>query len=266
MPLKSDRLIERLRLNEANPDASEALGVVPCPDLDEIAKEKGGTAAIDLRLGRWLLTLRQSRATLLEVKEANQDRPAMPSLAERFLEELRAIEAVAQAQERKRRRAALDKLLEGVNLDRLRHEFEIYQLNRDAENPARLSKYHFVPFGDSFILHPGDFVLGITFEWLKFPSDLAGFVTGKSKWGRRGLIIETAAGIHPGFCGCLTLEIGNVGPIPIPLIPGIEICQVFFEKAEGDAPAAESQFDGNRRPVLGEIRIDKVVEALRRRN
>jgi hypothetical protein len=44
----------------------------------------------------------------------------------------------------------------------------------------------------------------------------------------------------------------------------MEICQIFLENAEGDVHPAESQFDG-RRPVLGEIRVDKVVEALRRR-
>ncbi len=212
MPLKSDRIFDRLCLDEAGADGSKALGIVPCPDLDELQQKKKGTAAIDLRLGRWLLTLRQSRATLLEVKELSDDPPAMPFLTERLLGELRDVEASAQGPETEARRAALDRLTKGLNLDRLRYELEIDQLNRDADDPSRLAKYHFVPFGDRFILQPGDFVLGITFEWLKLPSDLAGFVTGKSKWGRRGLIVETAAGIHPGFCGCLTLEIGNVGP------------------------------------------------------
>lgn len=169
-----------------------------------------------------------------------------------------------EGSEKEVRRTLLAELGAGIQIGRLRREHEIDQLTRGADDPARLARYHFVPFGDRFILHPGDFVLGITFEWMKLPSDLAGFVTGKSKWGRRGLIIETAAGIHPGFCGCLALEIGNVGPIPIPLVPGMEICQIFFENAEGEALPARSQFDGNRRPILGEIRIDKVVEKLRK--
>lgn len=262
MTLKADKLVKRIRKSDAAPEAKDALGIVPWPGLEEL--EKKGAAAIDLRLGRWLLTLRQSRATLLEVKERHDQRPAMPSLAERFVKVSRQVEKMPERPERDAKRALLAELGQDLDRDRLLRELEIDQLGRDADHPARLGKYHFVPFGDRFILHPGDFVLGITFGWLKLPSDLTGVVTGKSKWGRRGLIIETAAGIHPGFCGCLTLEIGNVGPIPIPLIPGMEICQIFFEKAEGGTTRAESQFDGRRRPVLGEIRIDEVVEKLRK--
>jgi dCTP deaminase len=150
-----------------------------------------------------------------------------------------------------------------VDLKKLRREIYVNDLAEASNAGDRLSKYQFVPFGDRYILHPGQFILGITFEWLKFPHDLAGFVTGKSSWGRRGLIIETAAGIHPGFCGCLTLEIGNVGPVPIPLIPGMEICQVFFEKASGRSSGATSQFDLRRRPVVGKIEIDETLEKLR---
>jgi dCTP deaminase len=262
MPLKIDKLAERIRKGEEVPEAADALGIVPSPNLDELKRK--GAAAIDLRLGRWLLTLRQSRATLLEVKEREDTPPAMPSLAERFLKMERELGDMEGGPEKDAKAALLTELGQTLDRDRLLRELELDQLGRDADHPARLGKYHFVPFGDRFILHPGDFVLGITFEWLKLPPDLAGFVTGKSKWGRRGLIIETAAGIHPGFCGCLTLEIGNVGPIPIPLIPGIEICQIFFETADGGSTPAKSQFDGNRRPVLGEIRIDKVVESLRK--
>jgi dCTP deaminase len=117
-----------------------------------------------------------------------------------------------------------------VDIDKLRHSRYLEKLEQESNSPRRREKYDFIPFGNRFVLHPGQFLLGISFEWLKFPRDLAGFVTGKSSWGRRGLIIETAAGIHPGFCGCLTLEIGNVGPVPIPLIPGMKICQVFFRE------------------------------------
>jgi dCTP deaminase len=120
----------------------------------------------------------------------------------------------------------------------------------------------FVRFGDKFILHPRKFILGITLEWLKLPSRIGGYVTGKSSWGRRGLVIETAAGIHPGFSGCLTLELGNMGEVPIALIPGMRICQIFLHTAgEGDAVHG-GQFLGRRRPTLGELAMDPVVEAL----
>lgn len=112
-------------------------------------------------------------------------------------------------------------------------------------------KEHFVPFDKEFILHPGKFVLGMTLEWITIPGDLAGHVTGKSSLGRRGLIIETAAGVQPGYAGCLTLELANVGEIPIALKPGMLICQVFIHQASSTNAGARSQFKGSRKPGLG---------------
>lgn len=129
----------------------------------------------------------------------------------------------------------------------------------------RLSRYHFVPFGDRFVLHPGRFVLGSTLEWLALPPTLAAFVTGKSSWGRRGLIIETAAGIHPRFSGCLTLEIANVGEVPLELTPGIEICQVFFHRIAASKRNVTSQFSGKRRPVFGIVKEDQILKRLTQR-
>src|SRR5260370_5914306 len=75
----------------------------------------------------------------------------------------------------------------------------------DEQDIAVSQRSYFVPFDRKFFLHPGRFVLGITLEWIRLPSRIAAHVTGKSSWGRRGLILETAAGIHPGFSGCLAL-------------------------------------------------------------
>ena len=85
----------------------------------------------------------------------------------------------------------------------------------DEDQNERLTKTSYVPFGRKFILHPRSFVLAVTLEWLRLPGGLAGYVVGKSSWGRRGLIIATATGVHPRFTGCLTLELANVGAIPI---------------------------------------------------
>jgi dCTP deaminase len=96
---------------------------------------------------------------------------------------------------------------------------------------ADLLKYKddtFVPIGDFFVLHPGQFVLGETLEWIHLPKNLVAFVIGKSTWGRDGLIIATAIGVHPNFSGILTLEISNVGEIPIYLYPGLAIAQLFL--------------------------------------
>lgn len=99
----------------------------------------------------------------------------------------------------------------------------------------------YVPFGSTFIVHPGRFVLAATLEWVRVPETLGGFITGKSTIGRRGLIIETAAGLHPCFSGCITLELANSGEVPIALVPGMRICQVFFHKLTAASPQAASR-------------------------
>jgi dCTP deaminase len=132
-----------------------------------------------------------------------------------------------------------------------------------SRSEARLTKEYFVRFDENFVLHPGKFVLGITLEWLGRPARMAGYVTGKSSWGRRGLIIETAAGIHPGFKGCLTLELTNVGEVPIALQPGIRICQVFLHGVKEPGKETRGQFTGRRKPVLGRLVPDEVVKKLR---
>lgn len=131
------------------------------------------------------------------------------------------------------------------------------------QSESQLAKWHYVPFGSSYYLHPRNFVLGTTLEWLRIPKDLAGYVIGRSSWGRRGLIIATAIGVHPGYKGCLTLELSNVGEIPIELKPGLSICQLCMHSAEKTSDSVDrSAFAGNRRPVLGEIRLDPFARTL----
>ncbi len=133
----------------------------------------------------------------------------------------------------------------------------------DDDSEAALTKMHYVPFGDRYYLHPRNFVLGVTLEWIRLPADLAGYVVGKSSWGRRGLIIATATGVHPGFAGCLTLELSNVGEIPVALSPGLAICQLFLHGVDGDSDDVDrSLFVGQRRPSLGKITVDDFARRL----
>ena len=128
-----------------------------------------------------------------------------------------------------------------------------------------LTKTHYVPFGREFFLHPRSFVLGSTLEWLRMPQDYAGYVTSRSSWGRRGLIIATATGVHPGFAGCLTLELFNAGEIPIALYPGMAVCQFFIHKANTNKnDTINSALACRRKPVLGTIKMDLIAEKLRR--
>jgi len=80
---------------------------------------------------------------------------------------------------------------------------------------------------DPFVLHPGEFVLGSTFESVTLPDDLAGRLEGKSSLGRLGLLTHSTAGfIDPGFSGHITLELSNVANLPITLWPGMRIGQL----------------------------------------
>ena len=85
-----------------------------------------------------------------------------------------------------------------------------------------------VSYGKSLVLHPGQFVLGASLEYLALPDRLAGQVVGRSSWGRLGLIIATATAVDPGFRGCITLELVNHGEIPIVLYPGVRIAQLVL--------------------------------------
>jgi len=201
MPLSATELTARLWDGIKPTDNSSSLCIVPPLDIEGLRRKNA--AAIDLRLGRWFRTMRQTKVTEIPIA--------------------------------------------------------------DSRNEESISKEHYVRFNDNFVLHPGEFVIGITLEWLKLPFDLSAYVTGKSSWGRRGLIIETAAGIHPGFTGCLTLELANVGAAPIKLNPGMQICQVFFHEVKNDGRGSTTQFVGFRKPSLGHVKKDRVLSALSKR-
>ena len=81
----------------------------------------------------------------------------------------------------------------------------------------------------SFVIQPGEFVLGTTMESVEMPDDLVARIEGKSSLGRLGLIVHATAGfVDPGFKGNLTLEITNLTRVPIVLWPGKPIAQLSF--------------------------------------
>lgn len=83
--------------------------------------------------------------------------------------------------------------------------------------------------GDAFVLHPGEFALGTTFERVALPNNIVGRLEGKSTLGRLGLMIHSTAGyVDPGWDGFLTLELANVANLPILLYPGMRIGQISF--------------------------------------
>ena len=84
--------------------------------------------------------------------------------------------------------------------------------------------------GEGFILHPGEFALGSTVERVAIPNDLVARVDGRSSVGRLAVVVHATAGfIDPGFVGEITLELSNIGRIPVRLYPGMRIAQIVFQ-------------------------------------
>jgi dCTP deaminase len=137
----------------------------------------------------------------------------------------------------------LDKAqLSGASFDvRLGFDFlTIKRGNIDTFDPARLDELpdrfrtpHYLNLGSRFYLHPNEMVLGATLEYIRLPANVSAYVTSRSKWGRRGLIIATATAIHPGFAGTITLELVNHGNVPLVLYPGLPVAQLVLFSAEG---------------------------------
>ena len=113
------------------------------------------------------------------------------------------------------------------------------------------------PDGDEpFVLHPGEFVLGATYEKVTLPDDVAARLEGKSSLGRLGLLTHSTAGfIDPGFTGHVTLELSNVATLPILLWPGMKIGQMCFFRLSSPAEhpygsdAYGSRYQGQRGPT-----------------
>jgi dCTP deaminase len=91
---------------------------------------------------------------------------------------------------------------------------------------------------EPFVLHPGEFALACTLEFVQIPLDLAARLEGRSTWGRLGLQIHATAGfVDPGFKGALTFELSNVSTMPLTLYPGVRIAQIcFFQSEETHLP------------------------------
>ena len=145
-----------------------------------------------------------------------------------------------------------------VRLDRFFRTFENlrYPHIDPAEDQPELTR-EVEPVGDEpFILHPGEFVLGSTFEVVTLPDDVAARLEGKSSLGRLGLLTHSTAGfIDPGFSGHVTLELANVANLPIKLWPGMKIGQLCFFRLTSPAEhpyGSEkygSRYQGQRGPT-----------------
>lgn len=128
-----------------------------------------------------------------------------------------------------------------------------------------------VPLGEGLWLHPQQFVLGATLEFLRVPPTLGAYILGRSSWGRVGLLVATAVVVQPGFAGALTLELVNAGDSPIKLYPGLKIAQLTVHSLAGKTVFAKSPtYRAPTRPQAARlakeqdelVRIKKLGEAL----
>ena len=98
------------------------------------------------------------------------------------------------------------------------------------EDLSRYQEYVRRPYGSRFYLHPGEFAIARTLEFISLPTTLAAEVLGRSSWGRLGLVIATATFIQPEFEGTITLELSNLGSVPIVLYVGMRVAQITFSQ------------------------------------
>ncbi|MBC7596903.1 MAG: dCTP deaminase [Kineosporiaceae bacterium] len=145
-----------------------------------------------------------------------------------------------------------------VRLDKFFRVFDNHKYPHidPAADQAELTREVEIASDETFILHPGEFVLGSTYELVTLPDDVAARLEGKSSLGRLGLLTHSTAGfIDPGFSGHVTLELANVATLPIKLYSGMKIGQLCFFRlsspAEHPYGSAKygSRYQGQRGPT-----------------
>jgi dCTP deaminase len=87
-----------------------------------------------------------------------------------------------------------------------------------------------------FILEPGKTVLGITRERVRLAPNICGWLDGRSRFARVGLMIHVTAGfLSPGIDNRQVLEISSLSASPLRLHAGVAICQIVLQRTEGSA-------------------------------
>jgi dCTP deaminase len=128
----------------------------------------------------------------------------------------------------------------------LSNEFRIFKKMRRAIEIREHTNYEDVTekiiVNDHLILMPREMVLGITREKITLPPNICGWLEGRSRFARLGLLVHISTSfIQPGISNKQCLEIINFSPMSLTLYPGIAICQFVFQKTIGQA-AYEGKF------------------------
>jgi dCTP deaminase len=162
-------------------------------------------------------------------------------------------------------------LVQPASVDlRIGDSFRVFHNHRTSaidlrRPPTNLTEEVIADEEEGFVIHPGEFCLGRTLEYVELPDDIVARIEGKSSLGRLGLIVHATAGFcDPGWKGTLTLELNNLTRVPIKLYPNLLIAQLSFmtlDRAaerpygsaelgshyQGQVAATESRYGG--RPV-----------------
>jgi dCTP deaminase len=122
----------------------------------------------------------------------------------------------------------------------LGNQFRVFKRVRDIFHVTEDADYESVTDlltidnDDYFVLMPGETAHGLTRERVTLPDNLCGWLQGRSRFARIGLMVHiTASFMHPGIDNHQTLEMNNAGPMPLAIRPGIKICQFVFEETVG---------------------------------
>ena len=153
---------------------------------------------------------------------------------------------------------------DGIDL-RLGNTFLVFERNkqayidsRDPETAKGTTRKVVVEDGDRFIIHPHEMVLATTIERLTLCDELLGRLEGRSSLGRLGIIVHSTASLfHPGWDGTATMELGNLGVMPVALYPGMRICAFTFERmsspVERPYGSDGSKYQGQQGPLASGI-------------
>jgi len=149
---------------------------------------------------------------------------------------------------------------------RLGNEFSVFEHSRNAyidlKEPRAiqdLMRTIAVPPGEPFILQPREFALAITEEILELDDDVLGRLEGRSSLGRIGIIVHGTAGLFdPGWTGKATLELSNLGRMPVALYPGMRICSFTFEQLSSKVAVpyrkkVGNKYSGQDRPLASKL-------------
>lgn len=157
--------------------------------------------------------------------------------------------------------------LSGASLDLcLGNEFRIFDHSRniviDPKRKTENTRLVKLRGKEPFVVHPGEFVLGITKESVGYDNTLCAIIHGKSSIGRMGIIVHSTAGyVNPGWKGNLTLEISNIGRIPVLLYSGMRICQLTFETLSSPAQNTSEKrgkYHNQKNPQQSRINQEKI--------